>query len=272
MIFKYSQYIFKFCLSFLFIISIHDNAVFADNKNLQVKNKNKFSIIYKKPIRKNEFNLAQLIKNSVDIKSVSELINEEIKLAEPVDLVFGGDDGPLFDSKTNTIIIPYAFLKEVKTRFIKAKYPQNSALKLNELVIDAVMHTIFHELAHALIFQFDLPVLGKEEDAADGLASVFLIEYFEQGQEILITAADLFDLESQDIEEFEKRDFWDEHSLDIQRYYSSMCHVYGSAPKQYKQIKKDEGFSNEKAENCIDDYEILVSSWLTILKPYLVSQ
>ncbi len=130
------------------------------------------------------------------------------------------------------------------------------------------MHTLFHELAHALISIYELPVIGKEEDAADGLASVLLIEFFEDGQEIAISAADLFDLESDDKEIFED-DFWNEHSLDAQRFYSTLCHVYGSEPEKYGYLVEQSAFSEERAELCIEEYEILSSSWFGLLKPYI---
>lgn len=55
---------------------------------------------------------------------------------------------------------------------------------------------------------YDLAIVGKEEDATDALATILLIEFFEQGQEIARSAADLFDLESSDIQTFEEADFW----------------------------------------------------------------
>ena len=233
------------------------------------KNTAEFDVKYQKAQSKTEQKIKAWLELSTEIELVHSLINQELKLNEPLTLVFGGSDGPLFDSGINKIIIPYEFILEVEERFKRAKYASNSGLSNKEAVMDALLHTIFHELAHALIFQFDLPVLGKEEDAADGLASILLIEYLEEGQEVVITAADLFDLESQDIDEFQEQDFWDEHSLDVQRYYSAMCHVYGSAPKKYRHIKQEQKFPAEKAENCVDDYNLLVSSWFTILEPYL---
>lgn len=231
-----------------------------------------FEVTYLQGSNKLDRELERWLKKSSEIELITSLINQEFKLEKRLKLIFGVKDGPLFDSEINSIFIPYSFLTEVEERFQKAKYSSGSGLSAKAATMDALMHTIFHELAHALIFQYELPVLGKEEDAADGLASVLLIEYLDEGQEVLITAADLFDLESQDIAEYQAEDYWDEHSLDIQRYYSSMCHVYGSSPKDYKQIKTDEKFSDEKAENCIDDYEILVNSWLIVLEPFLKSE
>ena len=231
--------------------------------------KSRFEISYLKASNKKEQEVKKWIKESSEIKLVTSLINQKLKLNQSLELKFGGEEGPLFDNGINKVLIPYGFLIEVQERFQKAKYLDETGITNKEASMDALMHTIFHELAHALIFQYDLPVLGKEEDAADGLASVLLIEFLEDGQEVVITAADLFDLEGQDITEYQVEDYWGEHSLDIQRYYSSLCHVYGSAPEKYKQIKTDEKFSNEKAENCIDDYDILVNSWFTLLAPFL---
>ncbi len=240
--------------------------------NLTAKTKQKFEVTYLKAENKTEQKIEKWLKQAPEITLVTSLINQEFELKESLKLVFGEKDGPLFDSGINTIMIPYGFMLDVEERFQNAKYASDTGISNKEAAMDALMHTIFHELAHALIFQYDLPVLGKEEDAADGLASVLLIEYLDEGQEVVISAADLFDLESLDIQEYQAKDYWDEHSLDIQRYYSSLCHVYGSAPKKYTQIKIDEKFSDEKAENCIDDYEILVNSWLVLLDPFLNKQ
>lgn len=252
----------KFLVSTILLLS------FCSNIALD-KNKPEFEVIYQKGINEVKQKLEKLLKESPEIDLVTDLINKEFTFKESIKLVFGGKDGPLFDSGINSILMPYSFLIEVEERFKIAKYSSDTGLSAKEATMDAVMHTIFHELAHALISQYDLPVLGKEEDAADGLASVLLIEYLDEGQEVVISAADLFDLESQDITEYQAEDYWDEHSLDIQRYYSSMCHVYGSSPERYKHIKVDEKFSDEKAENCIDEYEVLVNSWLILLEPYL---
>ena len=240
--------------------------------NAVAKESPRFEISYSKANNNAEQKVESWLKDAPEMAMISSLINDEIKFKKPLKLIFGGEDGPLFDNSINHILIPYGFLQEVEERFKNAKYASENGVSNKEATMDALMHTIFHELAHALISQFDLPVLGKEEDAADGLASMLLIEYLDEGQEVVISAADLFDLESHDITEYQAEDYWDEHSLDIQRYYSSMCHVYGSSPKKYKQIKVAEKFSDEKAENCIDDYDILVNSWLTLLEPYLKSK
>ncbi|MGR6874278.1 DUF4344 domain-containing metallopeptidase [Pseudomonas sp. HK3] len=224
-------------------------------------------IVYEKPFNKYEVIIEKEIRVSNVVENVAVFINEKILLSKTLYFKIGGEDGPLYDPTSNEVIIPYTFIQEVKDRFKDAKYSE-TGVSIADATMDAVMHTLFHELAHALIFTYKLPVLGKEEDAADSLANVLLIEYFESGAEIAISAADLFDLESEDVEEFEEEDFWGEHSLDAQRFYSTLCHVYGSEPKEYRDLKKELGFSDERAEICIDEYDNILRSWLSLLEPY----
>ncbi len=225
-------------------------------------------IVYEQPTTKLEADIADKLKTSDALASVVSLINETFILPEQLDIVFGADDGPLYDPQIHKIFIPYEFMDEVESRFTEAKYAETGVTP-DEATSDALMHTLFHELAHALIDLHEIPVTGKEEDAADSLASMLLIEFFEDGQEIALSAADLFDLESTDRDEFSDEDFWDEHSLDEQRYFSTLCHVYGSDPKQYGDIKQQADFSQERADSCIEEYGTMVDSWLTLLKPHM---
>jgi len=194
--------------------------------------------------------------------------NELLETSPDVTVSFGYEDGPLYDPSKNQIHIPYDFITEVQQRFDKAKY-QQSGVSIDEATQDALLHTLFHELAHALIYIYELPVLGKEEDAADSLATFLLIELFEGGQEIAISAADLFDLESTDRDVLEDADFWGEHSLDEQRFFATLCHVYGSAPDQYDSLIQVGYLSDEHTERCIEEYEQLTFSWTQLLEPYL---
>lgn len=229
---------------------------------------NTVQVRYKKAANKDEAEIRKTIQSSTAVHEVVSFVNETFRLKEPVALLFGGKEGPLCDRDSMEILIPYHFVTEVKERFEKDGYSE-TGVSIHDATMDGLMHTLFHEFAHAFIEMYNIPVAGKEEDAADGLADVLLIEFFEGGDEIAVSAADLFDLESEDVETFEEEDFQGEHSLDVQRFYTTLCHVYGSSPDKYKDLPKDAGFSKERAELCIEEYEKLSADWLTLLKPHL---
>ncbi|GAL09113.1 hypothetical protein JCM19233_78 [Vibrio astriarenae] len=122
--------------------------------------------------------------------------------------------------------MPYSFITEVTDQFGFIE-PAMSDAEMQEAINGVLAHTLLHEIGHGLVEINRLPVLGREEDAVDSFATVWLLEGLEDGQQLAFDAALMFDLESQDIEEFTDEDFWGEHSLDKQRYYQTMCLIYG---------------------------------------------
>ncbi len=130
--------------------------------------------------------------------------------------VFGAEDGTLYDSEIREILMPDNFTLEVMGRFYDAKYVDTEE-QLFGVTMDVIEHTLHHELGHALIHVLDITITGKEEDAVDGMATMLVILTNQTGSEIALSAADLFDLEGEDIKEFTTEDIWDEHSLDFQR-------------------------------------------------------
>ena len=130
---------------------------------------------------------------------------------------------------------------------------------------DVYFHTLMHEIGHVLFDKYTLPSLAREEDAADDLASVLLLEYVGNGARIALNADETFGLKSDDYEWFEQSDFWGEHSLEIQRYYTSLCHVYGSDPKNQQELINEEyGLSPACAESCLYEYERIRAGWLCV--------
>jgi len=230
----------------------------------------KANVIYEKAETATETVIKEKLISSGVVNSVLVFIRENFRLSRTLTILIGGEDGPLFDSKANKIVIPYTLMQVVESRFVLANYSAETGINVDDATQHTLMHMLLHELAHALIFMYDLPVVGKEEDAADSLATVLLIEFFKDGQEIAISAADSFVLLDQYIGQFKEKVFWSEHSLDIQRYYSTLCHVYGSEPRKYRHIVTTAGFSKKRMERCIEEYGRLVNSWLEILDKHLI--
>jgi len=96
--------------------------------------------------------------------------------------------------------------------------------------------TLAHEMGHLLIAELDLPLLGREEDAADqlGFISLFLSAGRQRDADFyakLLDIADYWRLEWQRAKpEHEEVYAWASHGLDAQRFYNLACLIYGSDP------------------------------------------
>lgn len=125
----------------------------------------------------------------------------------------------------------------------------------------------YHELGHAVIDILDLPVTGREEDAVDQLATVILLEGGEEGRDAALLGASWFERMSQrmggDVP------FWDEHSLNSQRYFNIICWVYGSDTSTHESLLgPDWMLPPDRAERCPDEYNRMRRAWESMLVPH----
>ncbi len=188
-----------------------------------------------------------------EVKFIIQRINQILLIPENVVFLFGAEDGPLYDPLLKQIWMPDDFTYEVIERFEQANYVENEQ-ELFDVTVDVIEHTLYHELGHALIDILQIPITGREEDAVDNLATILVIMTNEEGGEVALSAADLFDLEGDDRQEFTDEDYWGEHSLDYQRFYNAICYIYGSKPDQYQYLIEELAITEDRAELCIEDF------------------
>jgi hypothetical protein len=145
------------------------------------------------------------------------------------------------------------------------------AHELGAEVVGAVYFMFFHELGHALRDNFKLPIVGREEDGVDQLATLLLLEMGDRGVVAALAAANAFALEQeQDDAEEGEDDLWDEHSMSGQRMYDMLCLIIGSNPKRHSDLVGEDGVPEERAERCPEDYKLAVAAWNTLLAPHLI--
>jgi len=91
--------------------------------------------------------------------------------------------------------------------------------ELVEFVLGNTLFVLAHEMGHGLINEMNMPVLGREEDAADSFAIVTALKMDSKFSErVLIEGAKGLVLNAKrDKKEGDAPAFYDEHGLDPQR-------------------------------------------------------
>ena len=178
---------------------------------------------------------------------------------------FGG--GPFFNPEDNSITLPYEFATVV-LGVIAQSDPEQSQHELGESV-GAVNSFIFaHEFGHALIHNFELPVLGREEDAADGLATVVLL-LAEEGSTYAAEAAEFWLNFSGRQTPPKLAEYADNHSFDRQRADNILCWIGGSNEAILQAFVEDEVLPESRAVSCPAEWELLKTSAEQVLDPHL---
>ena len=145
--------------------------------------------------------------------------------------------------------------------------------QLVEFIVGNTLFVMTHELGHGVINEMNLPVLGREEDAADSFAIVTALKIGSVGSaRVLMAAGEGLVLSAKrDKKEGNPLAFSDEHGLDLQRAYNVVCYVYGSNPEKYKQLAKETKFPEERQAACPYEWKNVAWSWDEMLKPHLRS-
>lgn len=183
--------------------------------------------------------------------------------------VVDGFVGPNYDPQSKTITLSYGFTNYVAEQLVRSfpelKQDQNE-LGREWAAVDGFV--LLHEFGHALIDLYGLPVLGKEEDAADSVATVFLTTTVKNGAEYAFDAARFFNAMSARQRKLAPSAYWDEHSLDKQRAYAIVCWIAGSSEDDMATVRHLGILDDARLRRCPSEYQQKVRSWDTLLEPH----
>ena len=133
---------------------------------------------------------------------------------------------------------------------------------------------LLHELAHVIIGENDVPILGPLESAADYTAVIMAIrggkddseanEFLSQALKDTATAfAKTWRLAQENKIDIP---YWDVHALSIQRYYAALCLIYGSNPTQNRALLSE--LPQGRAAGCSAEFELADQGFQWLVETY----
>lgn len=170
-----------------------------------------------------------------------------------------------YDPNDSSITMCYELMEHFYASFRSSGVNEKEAYTQ---MFDAVRFVFLHEIAHALIDKYKLPIIGNEEDAADRCSAYINLEELGQdGVKAILAAADAFAIESKRTAGA-KKNMADEHLLGEQRYYNALCMVYGSNASKWEKLVTDGYLPKERAVRCPTEYGKTVDAWSGLLGPW----
>lgn len=223
-----------------------------------------FELIYEEPAPGAE-GAAELVITSGVFDEVVADLEALFALPQPILIVFrSSDEGPHYYQ--GVVVMPYEFIVQNDEYFAAVGYSE-TVEEQQAALLQLTEYVLHHEVGHALIDVLDLPVLGKEEDAVDGFAAVIASHL--DLDEVALTAAASFNIQSQMSPAFSLAEFWDVHSLSEQRMFTIVCLIYGSNPEEHAELLGAVGMPAEEGPRCEQEYDQIARSWTRVLGDYL---
>ena len=200
----------------------------------------------------------------------------------------------MWDSTPRRMLLCYELVVSLKMVYEVTGVPVE---QIDIRVHDTLVAIAWHEIGHMLHREFDLPVVGNHEDAADQLSTLILLAQGEDAAQQALTHAHLLEAkESQAVQQYTAKilaeigihpggpnptlEGWDEaaqkrlvfmgnHSLSQERAIDIMCLVYGHSPATRGDLVGPKGLHPMRAERCPYQFEDLQRSWMRLLAPHM---
>src|SRR6516162_10866569 len=125
-----------------------------------------------------------------------------------------------------------------------------------EFVVGNTLFVLLHEMGHVLFTEMKLPVLGREEDAADTFAALTMLKIgtsFSE-HELAQAAKGWFLNDLRDQQTGEKPLYYDEHNLNQQLAYQILCLMVGSDTDKFKTLVDEMKLPESRQKTCKRDF------------------
>lgn len=141
-----------------------------------------------------------------------------------------------------------------------------------------VLFALLHEAGHAIIDEFDVPLLGLEENSADTFAIVSLMLLDRDRQDARYSAAigvtalvQSFVWESGVEREYASTLLWAQHGLSAQRFARMVCLLYGSDPERFAWVAEAAEMDEIRTDGCEHEWETAERGYLWLINDFGVT-
>lgn len=201
-----------------------------------------------------------------------------LRLPKPLLLKVEGCDG---DSNAwfegDAVTVCYEYLYEVVATARKRSKP--GGLSEQDAIVGGFFDVFLHEVGHAIFNYFDVPILGREEDAADQVAAYVMLNLGKEEARRLISGAIYFyaaEIGATSAWRLRRKrirsrasDYADVHGTPAQRLYNVLCIAYGADPKLFAKIVESKALPQERAEGCAEEYDQIAKAFERLIAPHI---
>jgi hypothetical protein len=140
-----------------------------------------------------------------------------------------------------------------------------------DALIGPLVDVFLHEAGHAVFAMLQIPLFGREEDAADQFSTYIMLKFDkEEARRLILGSAYQYkgDLSAPTVTIAQQK-FADEHGAPAQRFFNLLCMAYGADPKLFEDVVKKGFLPEERAVGCEREYAQVSRAFDTLIGPYI---
>jgi hypothetical protein len=209
----------------------------------------------------------QLIKGRQVVERLKEFLSP-LRLPRVLQLKVEECDGEISAWYSNdAVTVCYEYLYDILQHAPEQTTP-NGVTRM-DATVGLVLDVFLHEVGHAVFDYNEVPILGREEDAADQFSAYILLNFDKSDARRLIAGVAYGYARDASVPSKKKNPFADEHGFPMQRFYNVLCLAYGADAELFAQVVADGHLPKERAEGCEDEYAQVKWAMSILVDPFI---
>jgi hypothetical protein len=191
-----------------------------------------------------------------------------LKLPQPLEIKVQGCKGVInawYSSRS--IAVCYEYIAWI--RKLAAQGAPIEGISPADAVMGPFVDVMLHELSHAVFDMLNIPLFGREEDAADQLAAFLLLQFGKDVARRTITGTALFFRHMAESQQQDAVDFASVHGLPAQRFYNVLCIAYGWDRDLFADFVRKGLLPQHRAAGCPWEYKQVAHAFKTLIGPHI---
>lgn len=230
---------------------------------------NRISVSYVPPKNPAHQLIYERLKERKSLEKLQEFLSP-FRLPRTLKVELAGCDGDANASyEDDAITICYEYIDELWKNMPAQTTP--AGITQIDAIIGPLFDTCLHEFGHALFDMLNLPVLGREEDAADQVSAYIMLHLGKaDARRLILGTAFAYKTEVESAAAPPKlQEFANEHGTPAQRLYNLLCLAYGADAKEFGDLVTKGYLPKTRAESCDDEFQQVSQAFETLIGPHI---
>jgi len=164
------------------------------------------------------------------------------------------------------VTVCYEFLDALWKNVAQQTTP--AGLEPIDTLVGPLVDVFLHEMGHATFDLLRIPVLGREEDAADYF-SVYIMLHFGKDEARRLILGNAYQYKPDLQGSWTGQKFANEHGTPAQRFYNVLCLAYGADEKLFQDVVDKGYLPKDRADGCDAEYAQVAYAFGKLIQPYI---
>jgi hypothetical protein len=241
----------------------------AFNFETQAQTQDQIQIEYAPPKNPTHQAIYKAAKEARVLEQVKQALSS-FRIPRPLPFKLTGCDGvsnAWYDGKGVTVC--YEYLDEIIKNAPNRPLPLGLSRK--DVIAGPLVDVFMHEAGHAIFDILRVPILGREEDAADQFSAYVMLKFDkEQSRRLILGSAYQYTMDMHNPEvTLSLSKFSNVHGMPAQRFYNVLCMAYGADPSFFKDLVELGYLPEDRAAGCQLEYKQVRFAFSKLISPHV---